>query len=390
MNSRQKFLSVMNFEKNAVIPKTEFAYWAGTIRDWFNQGLPKVKDIPENILNSESVRGSKPLSPEYSDEVDHNVAQYFNLDSYLEKFPIDYSPMLKSGIIEENEEYRIFTDKYGLTNKVLKKKSSTPMVIDYPIKNKNDFYNYISLYDNSSKGILKRLPQDFDRLSSDLKDRDFPIRLGGNPFGFSFLARHLMGEVTFMLSMYDDPDMLKEFNEYYLKLTKDYWSAILDKIEIDCIFILEDIAYRSGSFISKQMFDTFMKPYYVKLIDFLKQYRVQNIFVDCDGLIDELIPLWIDAGVTGLFPFEAVNDIVQIRQNYPKLKMMGGFNKKALFASSSRQDIDSELDRVFKVMKTGGYIPHIDHAVSEDVTWDNFKYYREKLDSLIDRISVLG
>jgi uroporphyrinogen decarboxylase len=129
-----------------------------------------------------------------------------------------------------------------------------------------------------------------------------------------------------------------------------------------------------------------MKPYYLKFIDFLKQYRIQNIFVDCDGLIGELIPLWLNAGVTGLFPFEAVNDIVQIRQDYPTLKMMGGFNKKVLFAGSSKQDIDNELYRVFDVMKTGGYIPHIDHAVSEDVTWENFKYYREKLNSLIDKI----
>ena len=38
-------------------------------------------------------------------------------------------------------------------------------------------------------------------------------------------------------------------------------------------------------------------------------------------------------------------------------------------------------------MQTGGYIPHIDHAVSEDVTWDNFKYYRQKLNDMIDRLS---
>lgn len=386
MNSRQKFLSVMNFEESAVIPKTEFAYWAGTIRNWFCQGLPKINDIPEDILDPESIRGSKSLTDKYKGEVDNNVAPFFKLDSYLEKFPIDYSPVLKSRVIEENKEYRIFVDKYGLTNKVLKHKSSIPMAIDYPIKNRKDFYEYISLYDNSSAGVAKRLPADFNKLVTALKNRDFPIRLGGNPFGFSFLARHLMGEVTFMLSMYDDPEMLKEFNKYYLNFTMDYWSVILDKIEIDCIFILEDIAYRSGSFISKSMFDAFMKPYYLKFIDFLKQYRIQNIFVDCDGLIGELIPLWLNAGVTGLFPFEAVNDIVQIRQDYPTLKMMGGFNKKVLFAGSSKQDIDNELVRVFAIMKTGGYIPHIDHAVSEDVTWENFKYYREKLNSLIDKI----
>ncbi|MBM3699621.1 MAG: hypothetical protein FJW68_01715 [Actinobacteria bacterium] len=386
MDSRQKFLSVMNFDENALIPKTEFAYWAGTIRKWFSQGLPKIKDVSEEILDPESIRGSKPLTLKYADEVDNNVAPFFKLDSYLEKFPIDYSSMMQSRVLEENNEYRIFVDKYGLTNKVLKQKSSIPMVIDYPIKNRKDFYEYVSLYDNSSGGIAKRLPADFNNLAAELKNRDFPIRLGGNPFGFSFLARHLMGEVTFMLSMYDDPEFIKEFNEYFLNFTIDYWSEILRKVEVDCVFILEDIAYRSGSFISKEMFDTFMRPYYLKLIDFLKQYSINNIFVDCDGLIGELIPLWIEAGVTGLFPFEAVNDIVAVRNEYPHLKMMGGFNKKVLFKDSTKQEIDGELGRVFTVLKSGGYIPHIDHAVSEDVTWENFRYYREKLNSFIDKI----
>lgn len=382
MNARQKFLSVMNFEKNAPIPKTEFAYWAGTIRNWFEQGLPKIEDLPREILNSESIRGSKHLAEEYAAEVDKNIMPYFNLDSYLEKFPIDYSPMFEKNMIIDEKDYKIFTDKYGLTSKVLKQKSSVPMVIDYPIKNKKDFYNYISQYD---KDFTKRLPKDFHNLAKKLDSRDFPIRLGGNPFGFSFLARHLMGEITYMLSMYDEPSLIKEFNDYFLNFTMGYWSTILDKVKIDCIFILEDIAYRSGSFISKEMFKEFMRPYYLKFIDFLKQYRIQNIFVDCDGLVDELIPLWTEVGVTGLFPIEAVNDISAIREKYPKLKMMGGFNKKVLFKDSCKEKIDGEIEKVSYIMKKGGYIPHIDHAVSEDVTWENFKYYRKKLNYLIDK-----
>jgi uroporphyrinogen-III decarboxylase len=385
MDSRHKFLSVMDFEDNASIPKTEFAYWAGTIRNWFDQGLPKIEDISDEMSESESIRASSPLMQKFDAEVDKNVRPFFKLDSFLEKFPIEYSPMLKKNIIRDENDYTIFTDKYGLTNKILKHKSSIPMAIDYPIKNKKDFYNYISQYD---KDFSKRLPEGFDKLANELKNRDFPIRLGGNPFGFSFLARHLMGEVTYMLSMYDDPSLINEFNEFFLKFTMDYWAIILEKVEIDCIFILEDIAYRSGSFISKEMFNEFMRPYYIKLIDFLKQYRINNIFVDCDGLIDELIPLFIEAGVTGLFPFEAVNDISKVREKYPRLKMMGGFNKKVLFKGSDREKIDAEIEKVSNVMKKGGYIPHVDHAVSEDVTWENFKYYRERLNYLIDKMHL--
>ncbi len=47
MNSREKFLSVMRMQNgdysNVEIPKVEFGYWAGTIRRWFNEGLPVVE-----------------------------------------------------------------------------------------------------------------------------------------------------------------------------------------------------------------------------------------------------------------------------------------------------------------------------------------------------------
>ena len=194
-----------------------------------------------------------------------------------------------------------------------------------------------------------------------------------------------MGDLVYMFSMYDEAELIRKFNEFFLNLVMNYWSLILKDLEIDCIFILEDCAYRSGSFISREMFKEFMSPYYIRFIDFLKQYHVKNILVDCDGLIDELIPLWIEVGITGIFPIEAVNNITEIREKYPALRLMGGFNKRVLFGNSNRNLIDKELDKITGLLKRGGYIPHLDQAVSEDVTWDNFKYYRNKLNEIIDR-----
>lgn len=363
--------------------KTEFAYWAGTVRKWIDSGLTMKYSLDDNIPDSESLRGSKAISKEYRNQVDLNVIEYFNLDSYLEKFPIDLSPMLKYKIIDDQSNYKIYMDSFGLKKKIYKHNSGIPMVLEYPIKSREDFENYKTLYD---RDFEKRFPINFKSLSELLKNRDFPIRLGGNPFGFSFFARHLMGEFKYMMYLYDNPGFLKDFNEFYLQFVMEYFSLILNKIEIDCIFILEDVAYRSGSFISKEMFKEFLSPYYVRFVDFLRQFNIKNIFVDCDGRIDELIPLWIEAGINGLFPIEAINDIERIRENYPKLKLMGGFNKRVLFEDSSKPLIDIELEKTFRMIKKGRYIPHIDHAVSADVTWENFKYYRSNLNTFIDSL----
>lgn len=381
MNSREKFNLVMSFEDNKITMKTEFGFWAGTLKRWLNEGLPETSDTPYmNALDAKIVRASEDI--EGSGELtDKNILNYFNLDSYLVKFPFDISPRLEQKIIEDNENYRIYVDNFGLKKKEVKTTAGIPMVIEYPIKNRKDFYKYIELYDDDCK---KRLPQNWDILKRKLKTRTFPIRLGGGPYGFSFFPRHLMGDVIYMMSMYDDPDFLKEFNEFFLNFVMNYWSLILKDVEVDCVFILEDIAYRSGSFISKEMFKEFLTPYYIKFIDFLKQFNVKNILVDCDGLIDELIPLWIEAGVTGIFPVEAVNDVTEIRNKYPRLQIMGGIDKRLLFKDGTRTGIDLELEKIKNLLKKGGYVPHIDHAVSEDVTWNNFKYYREKLNNIID------
>lgn len=381
MNSREKFHAVMGFEENKPILKAEFAYWAGTVRRWLKEGLPKISDIPVDMLDSQSLRAAKPISSAYKEGSDKNVMEYFNLDSFLEKFPFDISPMMEREIISEDNQYRIYRDNYGITKKIAKKTPGIPMVLEYPVKDKESFYDYISMYDED---FDKRLPDDFENLADRLKDRGFPIRLGGNPFGFSFLARQLMGEVKYMMSMYDSPSLISEFNQFFLDFVMKYWDGILKKIDIDCVFIIEDIAYRSGSFISKDMFEKFLKPFYIEFIDYLGQYGIKNIFVDCDGLIDELIPMWRDVGVTGIFPIEAINDIEEIRQEYPELRLMGGFNKKVLFEGSTEKDIDKELEKVKRVAGKGGYIPHIDHAVSEDVTWENFKYYRTRLNDICD------
>jgi len=101
--------------------------------------------------------------------------------------------------------------------------------------------------------------------------------------------------------------------------------------------------------------------------------------------VESLLPLWIKIGITGLFPFEiqAGNDIHRIRKNHPRFQILGGIDKGILTSNKSKENMDAELEKVKNLLKYGGYIPHIDHHVSDDACWKNFKYYREKLNEII-------
>ena len=135
--------------------------------------------------------------------------------------------------------------------------------------------------------------------------------------------------------------------------------------------------------VSPKMFEEFMAPYTRRVAGFAKDHGVRYVFVDSDGLITELIPLWVKCGVNGLFPVEALNDMAAIRGRYPKLRFLGGVDKRPLI-KGGKDEIDRELARIRRVMGSGGYIPHIDHAVPEDISWRSFAYYRNRLNEIID------
>ncbi len=166
----------------------------------------------------------------------------------------------------------------------------------------------------------------------------------------------------------------------------EYWAEICGDLEPDCVLIWEDMASKTGSLISPAMFREFMTLYYVRIIDFFKQYGIKNIHVDSDGYIEDLLVLWDEVGVTGIFPIEiqAGNDVLQIRDNFPTFQLLGGIDKRILTTYKRAADIDDELNKVKKLLITGGYIPHMDSHIPDDACWKNFKYYRKKLNEIID------
>jgi uroporphyrinogen decarboxylase len=169
------------------------------------------------------------------------------------------------------------------------------------------------------------------------------------------------------------------------------WLAIAEEltamIDFDYGRFYEDMAYKSGSLISPAMFRSFMTPYYRRLIDFAKSKGVGIFVVDSDGYIEELLPLFMEAGVTALLPFEvrAGNDIERVREKYPSFGILGGIDKSAL---SQKSSIDRELEKVPGMIARGGYIPYVDHGIPPGVSWENFKYYRERLNGIIDTTKV--
>ena len=126
-----------------------------------------------------------------------------------------------------------------------------------------------------------------------------------------------------------------------------------------------------------------MLPRYKRVTEHLYKRGIKYIGLDSDGQIESLIPVWLDAGLNFLYPFEVQcgMDVIHIRKKFGRhLRIWGGIDKRALIYG--KQTIDAELQRVFPLMQEGGYIPHTDHSCPPDISFSNYCYYLEKLGEL--------
>jgi uroporphyrinogen decarboxylase len=197
-----------------------------------------------------------------------------------------------------------------------------------------------------------------------------------------------MGLTPYLLTLYDDPALIHDICDTFLRFLLAYYDRIIRDVRVDCLLIWEDMAGKQGSLISPAHFKEFLAPRYRELVGFARESGVEVVLTDSDGYVEELIPLIVETGVTGMYPFEraAGNDLLRIREAFPAFQILGGFDKRVLFAGASRAAIDAELAITRQLLERGRFIPHVDHFVSQDCTWENFAYYRRSLNRIIDEL----
>lgn len=201
--------------------------------------------------------------------------------------------------------------------------------------------------------------------------------------GFMFL-RSLIGPTELLYKFYDEPELIHDCLQTWLKLTQAVIARHQRYLTLDELFLAEDICYNHGPLISPDMIREFLFPYYQQLFSAVKDQQLDKsrhlyIQVDTDGLATPVIPLYRELGMDAMSPFEVASgcDVVEIGRTYPDLVMSGGFDKRIL--AKGRDAIDAEIDRIFPVMQArGGYIPTIDHGVPAEVPYENYLHYRKR------------
>jgi len=385
MNTRERFLAVMNFDTSVRTLKWEMGYWVGAVRRWYNEGLTRKVGVPDRFLDGESVSG--PGSAWYWERArGDDVNEACNLDGQLERVPVDlmFSPRFEDKILEVHDDWMIRQDEYGVRRKEPRDRSSLPRFVGWPVQNRDDWERLKA--ERLRPSLEGRLPANWEDEKKRFKQRDFPLGIGGGYCGFFGAPRNLLGEENLLVGYYDDPQFIKDIINDLCTFWIGLFDNVLAEVDVDAAFIWEDMCYKTGPLVSPALVREFMLPAYERLTGFLRDHGVKIVLLDTDGDCWSLIPIFLEGGVTGLYPFEvnANMDVVAVRKAFPRLQMLGCINKVAL--AQGRDAIDRELEaKVPPLLKLGGYIPYVDHVVPPDVSWSNFLYYRQRLNKMIEQ-----
>jgi hypothetical protein len=154
-------------------------------------------------------------------------------------------------------------------------------------------------------------------------------------------------------------------------------APLLRLVRFDFAFIWEDMAGKAGPLCSPRTYREFMLGPLKRVTALLHEHGVHNIIVDSDGNNDVLIPLWLEAGVTGLRPFEVAAgcDAVAARRRYGRDLIIQGAIDKRVLAQGPAAIEREVLSKAPWLCLQGGYFPQIDHLVPPDVSLANYSYY---------------
>jgi uroporphyrinogen decarboxylase len=282
-------------------------------------------------------------------------------------------PFYEPKIIAEDERTVTLRNARGSATKYIKDNlERMPMYVDWPVKDRATWNEFKKRLDPNTP---ERWPADWNAYVQKMNGISEPLAL---PVG-SFYGdiREMIGSERILYMFYDDPGLIEDMMEQMLYLEIEIIKRTLKDIKIQRADFWEDMAYKAGPLISPAMVRKFMMPRYKKITDLLHSYGVDVIFLDSDGNVEQLIPLWLEVGINYICPFEvaAHNDAVALRKKYGKNLIIGGNIDKRALAKGKEAIKEEVMSKVPFLLEQGGYFPSVDHWVPPDVTFENHCYY---------------
>ena len=371
MNHRERFHAVLNYEKYDRMPIVHFGFWGETLEKWAAES-----HIPNEL--AVSYKDNSPQDKEITRMLgfDYNVFSVIG-DKSTRQIAQLYPPF-EEGVVEEmpdgSQKYMTF---YGVMERRIPGLQSINDELDWLFKDRKSWEElFLPKLRYTPDRVDWEVIEDAKKTSA---TREYPLGIHlGSLYG---QLRTMLGILNISYVTVDDPKLYDEMIDAIGRLCYDRTRAILSSgIAFDFGHFWEDICYKNGSLIRPSIFAEKVGPWYKKITDLAKSFGITIFPLDCDGMIDDLVPIWLENGVNTMFPIEVGTwdgSIAKWRKKYGKqVRGIGGVRKHVL--AEDRQAIDDEIERIRVLTELGGYLPCFDHRVAPDAEWDLVLYYADR------------
>lgn len=356
LTPRQRFLAIAQHEAADRGVLWQERFWPETLQRWRAEGMPENVDF----------------GWDYDDDRDSMGVLGINLG---------FLPAWETGVVADEGQTQLVRDEYGVIKRIWKGQSGMPQFVSFPVRHRADWE---AVRERLAADAPGRFPADWAARVQRANAADYPVSFGGSHLcGFFSFLREVFGDEVYYV-FFDDPGLVHEMLAFQAERLSAMLRRAARDVRIDRLFIWEDMAFKTGPLLGPEQWREFLLEPYQRYTAVARECGIRIIDVDSDGNIESLIPLWLEAGVTMLHPFEvaAGMDIVKTKREYGnRLAVRGGVDKRALAAGPDA--IDQELERVRPAVESGGCIPTVDHSVPPDVSWENFRYYLKRRAELL-------
>lgn len=378
MTDRERVIAVLNYEPYDRMPLVHFGFWRETLEVWKRQGH----------LTSEEAEGWKDGNP-----IDVAIGGRLGFDfNWCSAFAprLFLYPEFEEKVLEERPDgFLKVQDSLGAI--VLKKPgvTSIPTEVDHLLKTRDDWerlyrprLRYCEERIREASVLVEGRQVRWDRGGLRFLRRDqrkYPYGLYcGSLFG---CLRNAMGLTGISYLYADDEALYDEMLDTVAELCYRCVRAVLESgARFDYGHFWEDICFRGGPLVIPSVFRRKVGPHYGRITALLRRHGIGLVSVDCDGMIDELVPIWLENGVNVMFPIEVGTwngSIAPWRARYGReLRGVGGMNK--LVFSRDRAAVDAEIERLRPLVELGGFLPCPDHRIPPDARWDLVQYYCDR------------
>lgn len=370
MNVRERIKNTLTYQPCDHLPLIHFGYWNELLDEWAVQGHVS-RDEARLWQDGNDV--CRELGRRLG--FDCNWATVVSSeDTLLPRFPDEVVAVLPNGD-------RHVRNWCGVTELVAAGAGSIPAEIDHLLVDRASWEEHFKW----------RLVWSPERLEPDPAARvaqwnaatdHAAILFAGSVIG---IIRNWLGVVNLSYLQIDDPELLEEIIVTCADLAYRNVEAWFQAgLRPDFLHWWEDICFNHGPLVSPEFFRTHCVPYYRRTTALARQYGCALASVDCDGMIEELLELWLDGGVNIMFPIEIGTwhpDFLDWRRRYGReLCGVGGMNKHVL--GKDRAAVDAEIERLRPWIDGGGFIPCPDHRLPPGTRWELVQYYTDRMRQL--------